>query len=186
MIIAITTVGVIYLVVSAIGPSEEPSSIIPTTPLRTYQAQVNDMPEKILSLDVRCDWFVLCGRYVLLKDDDYLFAGDYVDLFQGGFAVMNVTRSQPSLADHRGCFNQSGPWNAERVPFSNDEGGQYIHRVTIGTCDHSLFRLQNGLGGDGFGGLNCTVERVSGSPIGRDQLVCDDGRIWVLCNECTS
>jgi len=121
---------------------------------------------------------------VLLRDDDYLFAGDYVDLFQGGFAVMNVTRSQPSLVDHRGCFNQSGKWNAERVPFSNNDGGQYIHRVTIDACTGSVFRLDNvfrgGQAGIVFNGLNCTVERVSGSPVGRDQLVCDDGRIWVL------
>ena len=142
MIIAITTVGVIYYVMSVTGPSDELSSIIPTTPLRIYQAQVNDMPEEIFPLDARCDWLALCGRYVLLKDDRYLFAGDYVDLFQGGFAVMNVTRSQPSLVEHSGCFNPSGHWNAERVPFSTNEGGQYIHRVAIDTCAGSVFRLR--------------------------------------------
>ncbi len=93
---------------------------------------------------------------------------------------MNVTGSQSGRPHDMGCYRPWGQWNAERVSFSNDDGGQYIHRVTIDTCVGSFFRLENAPQGAGFRGLNCTVERVSGGPMGRDQLVCDDGRIWVL------
>ena len=147
------------------------SPIIAEVPVRSSPPLPNAIPAELTPPEVRCDWFVVCGRYANLEDEAFFGPGDFLELSESGVAFMDMRKSHPvNMRDrYSWCNNPAGSWSAERIPLSAGDSRE-IHRIVISTC-HDIIEP-----------LRCTVE-ISGldNPLREHQLVCDTGVTWVLC-----
>jgi len=167
--------------------------LIANVPLRPNSSTINPPPGGIPS-QIRCDWFVICGRYVMSQDytnstriiegignitslgADYK-AGDYIELIEFGVArqsgdreIYGAPRQASNLNNVR--YPRVGKWHAERIPIDNDPN-HYAHKVTLDLVPDLCY---------GHFNLDCTVE-IYPRRDGRNekvQLACDDGSTWVL------
>jgi hypothetical protein len=194
--IVVGIIGAVILVIVVASQYSAPTSspLSTNVPLRPNSSTINPPPGGIPA-DVRCDWFVICGKYVILQDYtnstsvigkignnitllgvDYK-AGDYIELTEFGLARLSGDREKYSDPWKGGylnnvCYPRSGKWRAERLPVEN-EPNRYINQVTL---DLSAYLCSASFH------LVCTVE-TSSRPAGgegRTQLACDDGGRWVL------
>jgi len=173
-----------------------PSPFIEHIPLKINSSSINQPPGGIPA-DVRCDWFVLCGKYTILGDYRNSSSvigkignnitllgvdfrkGDYIELAEFGVARQSGDRAKyrdPGKGGYLNnvCYPRTGKWHAERIRIDNDPK-HYVHRVTL-----DLFAY---LCNTNFH-LGCTVEMFpkDSNRQEKSQLLCDDGSIWVLSN----
>jgi len=186
--IIIIILAVIAALISAILSQQGalgPSALISNVPLNNLPEYVNPPPKEIPH-EISCNWFVICGKYVILEEYGVFKAGDYIEIDELGIAHMSGDREvYRGTRIHEGsplnpaCYPRSGKWRAERIPILNDPT-HYSHRVTL--------QLSSDECGLILRPFKCTVEisdRSHGSAV-RSQLVCDDvqqvgGGTWALC-----
>jgi len=173
-----------------------PPSWIANVPLKPNSSTINPPPRGIPP-DTRCDWFVICGKYVIVRDytnsssviggignitllgADYK-TGDYIELTEFGIARMSGERSKygdPRYDGHLNnvCYPRTGKWHAERT-LADENAKYFIHKVSLDLfADPCGFHFS----------LDCTVE-VSPGQEGRQEkfrLACNDGSVWILCDQ---
>lgn len=176
---AVFAVGALYLALQSFGiiptaqkqiPPLQPSQLIADVPLRP-PLQYPNPPPKGIPPQIRCNWFLICGRYVTLNDSKRFSVGDYIEFAEWGFMGLR-DRKQGYEYGNEVC--KYGRWRAERVPLERADSTSkyYRHRVTL-NCDVYYY------------GIKCIVGTTPelSSTVGLDQLVCNDGSVWVLCYE---
>ncbi len=186
VVLAIVIVAVLAIIpgffanVPTINPDERSAGDQP--PLPNSRANKNEPPvvpllQPVNGLDPmdfppesRCGWYVACGRYVTLSHDP--FFGDFLLLEQvGKIPLVTLDRAPVRSMSYQFCHpTKAGTWSAERhlVPGSNAEN--FVNRVTLDVCRNLLPEI------------NCTFELALSVGVPDARLICDDGRVWILCN----
>ncbi len=120
----------------------------------------------------RCGWYVPCGTYVMLNDDDEFFdKGDSFELDQvleKPFVMIDISISHPlkPFGDYPCQPTRYGVWTGERISVPGFSQERFVYRVAIDVCRNRLPLME------------CTVDVQSSEDV---QLICDDDRTWMLC-----
>ncbi len=177
-IVAVALVlGIQYSATKPSSSAVEPSQLISFLPITRSTLPANP-PPKPIPPEIRCNWFVVCGKYIILKDNGDYRAGDYLRLSDFGFADMSGDREV--YFRREGCpsnplgYPAPGRWHAERNSVPGSE--YYTHTITFEPND-VLCKLV-------FENLKCNVEASfkRESVVDVAKLVCNDGGTWILCN----
>jgi len=139
--------------------------------------------------DVGCEYLV-CGRYVIVKDEGNFQVGDWLELIEGGIAYID---SHPKNVQGGRCTATpekppAAKWSAIRVPLDPARPNENLEiKLTISTCGLIIECLpqvgtrppqEPGPGG-----------RIVRSPTGQDRLSCNnfpDGNsagTWIWCEK---
>ncbi|MBI2126828.1 MAG: hypothetical protein HYU02_05905 [Thaumarchaeota archaeon] len=179
IVAVVSVLGIQYSATKPSSSAPEPSPLISSLPITRSTPTANPPPRPIPP-EIRCNWFVICGKYIILKDHGDYKTGDYLRLSELGFADMSGDREVYSKG-RRGCpsnplgYPAAGRWHAERTAVPGSE--YYTHTVTFESIG-ILCKLV-------FANLRWNVEASFNKENGAvdvAKLVCNDGSTWVLCN----